>query len=105
MGETHLGHRGLMSGPPEIAKTLGSLGCLMLLIPVVLVLAGLFVAVAIAGGVTGVVVAVGLVGIVAVVVARARQPRPWRCPRCGGVFVAGSSRCPHCGVPVWPPVR
>ena len=59
----------------DVARALGGVGCLMMLIPVVLVLAGLFVAVAIAGGVTGVMAAIGLVALVAVGIERARRPR------------------------------
>lgn len=92
-----------MAERPDMVKALGGLGCLMLLIPVVLVLAGLFVAVAVTGGVIGVLVAAALVAIAVLVAWQARRPRPWRCPSCGGVFAAGSAHCPHCGVAVGPP--
>lgn len=64
-----------MGERPDTAKVLASVGCLVWLVPILLVLAALFVVVAIAGGVTGVGAAIFLAGLVAVLVARARRPR------------------------------
>lgn len=63
-----------MSGR-DLSAAVGGLGCLMLLIPIMLILAGLFVAIAIGGGVVGVGSALALVGLVLVLVARARPAR------------------------------
>lgn len=62
-----------MSQRPDIAKTLGSIGCLMWLIPIVVVLAVLFIAIAVHGGATGIGVALVLIGLAALLIARARR--------------------------------
>jgi hypothetical protein len=83
------------------------LGCLL---PLVIVgIAFMLIAVDVIAG-KGAVIA-SLVGIVllfvllAVLVARARSlaRSRWYCPRCSTKFPAGTSKCPGCGVAIFPP--